>query len=290
MVQAPAQSTIGAAAQAQEPPALRLQDVSVRYRGARGNELTALERVSLEVAAGEFVSVVGPSGCGKTSLLRVAGGLLPPTEGSVELLGGSTAEAQAGKRLGLVFQEPALLPWRDVRSNVRLPLEVNRAGSGRAPASVDELLRLVGLAEFEGYRPHELSGGMQQRVALARALVFAPELLLMDEPFAALDEITREQMRYELLRIRNATAGEARKTVLFVTHSVAEAVALSDRVAVMSRRPGRIKAILPIELARPRSPEDERSNDFRDHVDRIRTLLRDELGRDDVVRGEELRP
>ena len=235
--------------------------------------------MSLEVAAGEFLSVVGPSGCGKTSLLRVAGGLLPPSEGTVEVLGGSTADAQGAKRLGLVFQEPALLPWRDVRSNVRLPLEVNRAATKQPPASVDELLHLVGLAEFAAYRPHELSGGMQQRVALARALVFAPEVLLMDEPFGALDEITREQMRYELLRVWDEAAEGARKTVLFVTHSVAEAVALSDRVAMMSRRPGQIKAIVPIDLARPRSPEDERSSAFRDQVDRIRALLRDEIGR-----------
>ncbi len=267
----------GPLAHASVPPALRLQTVSVRYAGARGAELTALECVSLDVAPGEFLSVVGPSGCGKTSLLRVAGGLLPPSEGTVELAGESPAEAQRTKRLGLVFQEPALLPWRDVRSNVQLPLEVNRSASARLPVSVEELLTLVGLSDFATYRPHELSGGMQQRVALARALAFSPQLLLMDEPFGALDEITREQMRYELLRVWNSPIAGARKTILFVTHSVAEAVALSDRVAIMSRSPGRIKAIVPIELARPRTPQEERSGAFLDHVDRIRALLRDEL-------------
>jgi len=284
MVQASAQSRSKSAA---TTTALRLHDVSVRYVGGRGGELAALEKVSLDLGAGEFLSVVGPSGCGKTSLLRVAGGLLTPSEGTAEVLGGSPAEAQEAKRLGLVFQEPALLPWRDVRSNVRLPLEVNRSATAQPAASVDELLHLVGLTEFEAYRPHELSGGMQQRVALARALVFGPEVLLMDEPFGALDEITREQMRYELLRVRDSAAG-ARKSVLFVTHSVAEAVALSDRVAVMSRRPGQIKAIMPIELARPRSPEEERSNAFLDQVDRIRALLRDELG--DGFSGSDARP
>ena len=267
----------GPLAHASVPPALRLQTVSVRYAGARGAELTALECVSLDVAPGEFLSVVGPSGCGKTSLLRVASGLLPPSEGTVELAGESPAEAQRTKRLGLVFQEPALLPWRDVRSNVQLPLEVNRSASARLPVSVEELLTLVGLSDFAAYRPHELSGGMQQRVALARALAFSPQLLLMDEPFGALDEITREQMRYELLRVWNSPIAGARKTILFVTHSVAEAVALSDRVAIMSRSPGRIKAIVPIELARPRTPQEERSGAFLDHVDRIRALLRDEL-------------
>lgn len=270
-------STSSGLAHAPAPPALRLQEVSVRYTGARSAELTALERVSLDVEPGEFLSVVGPSGCGKTSLLRVAGGLLSPSEGTVELVGESPAEAQRAKRLGLVFQEPALLPWRDVRSNVQLPLEVNRSVSSHLPVSVEGLLNLVGLSDFATYRPHELSGGMQQRVALARALVFSPQLLLMDEPFGALDEITREQMRYELLRVWNSPIAGARKTILFVTHSVAEAVALSDRVAIMSRSPGRIKAIVPIELSRPRTPEKERSSAFLNHVDRIRTLLRDEL-------------
>jgi NitT/TauT family transport system ATP-binding protein len=201
---------------------------------------------------------------------------LATSAGSVEVLGGSAEEAQREKRLGFVFQEPALLPWRSAEGNVRLPLEVNR-GAGGGSESVEALLELVGLEEFRGARPHELSGGMQQRVALARALVFGPDVLLMDEPFGALDEITREQMRYELLRIWGAAGAERRKTVLFVTHSVAEAVTLSDRVLVMSRRPGRIKADIRIDLARPRSPADERSTAFLDTVDLIRAHLLDEL-------------
>ena len=254
--------------------ALALRGVGLRY-----GDLTALEAVDLSVQRGEFVVVVGPSGCGKTSLLRIAGGLLTPSSGSVEVLGGDVRAAQAGKRLGMVFQEPALLPWRSVRGNVELPRQVNR-GAGR-PIDTDDLLRLVGLEGFERARPHELSGGMQQRVALARALSFDPELLLMDEPFAALDEITREQMRYELLRIwaeagREAGAERPRKTVLFVTHSVAEAVALADRVLVMSPRPGRIRAAVPITLPRPRRQAGERAPAFLDAVDRIRALLGDE--------------
>ena len=279
--------------------ALALHDVHLRY-----DDLTALDGVNISVQRGEFVVIVGASGCGKTSLLRIAGGLLAATGGSVEVLGGDVRAAQAAKRLGMVFQEPALLPWRSVRANVDLPRQVNRR-AGRA-IDTDGLLRLVGLEGFEDARPHELSGGMQQRVALARALSFDPELLLMDEPFAALDEITREQMRYELLRIWSAAgsgtaspssaeaasaeagSGDApsgnalpgnqrrpRKTVLFVTHSVAEAVALADHVLVMSPRPGRIRAQVPIALPRPRRQSDERAPAFLDAVDQIRALLRE---------------
>jgi len=254
--------------------ALSLREVSVRYGEADG--VLAVDGASCEIKMGEFVSIVGPSGCGKTSLLRAAGGLLATSAGSIEVLGGSAVEAQRGKRLGFVFQEPALLPWRSAEGNVRLPLEVNRRVD-RGSDAVEAMLRLVGLEEFRGARPHELSGGMQQRVALARALVFDPEVLMMDEPLGALDEITREQMRYELLRIWGAAGEARRKTVLFVTHSVAEAVTLSDRVLVMSRRPGRIKAEVRIDLPRPRSPSDERSAAFLDTVEVIRAHLADEL-------------
>ena len=278
-------------------PAVDLRRVSVRYGGATG--LLAVDGVSLEVRRGEFLTLVGPSGCGKTSLLRVIGGLLTPTGGTVALFGEPVTQAQREKRIGLVFQEPALLPWRSVAQNVRLPLQINRRAGARRQRSVADLLHLVDLEAFRDYRPHQLSGGMQQRVALARALAFEPDILLMDEPLTALDEITREQMRYELLRIwETATVGGAgaaggaaggaggaggagaaddrRKTVVFVTHSVAEAVILSDRVAVMSRRPGRIQAVLPIALPRPRSLADERSPAFLEYVDQIRALLREE--------------
>ena len=253
--------------------ALDVREVSVRYNGVAG--LLALDRLSFRVHEGEWVSIVGPSGCGKSTLLRVVGGLLEPTAGALSVLGGAPEEAQRRKRLGLVFQQPALLPWRSAEENVRLPLDVNR-GAGREGMGVPALLDLVGLRAFEAYRPHELSGGMQQRVALARALAIDPPILLMDEPFAALDEITREQMRYELLRIWVAASAQAPKTVLFVTHSVAEAVALSDRVIVMSQRPGRIKATIPIALPRPRSAADERTPASLDYVDQIRAHLREE--------------
>ncbi len=258
--------------------AVRLEHVHRQF-GQGPTALRAVQDVSLDVARGEFVSLVGPSGCGKSTLLRIIGGLLPPTDGAVGVLGDRPARAQRQKRIGFVFQEPALLPWRSVRDNVRLPLEVNRRPADPPASTVDGLLELVGLAAFRDYRPHALSGGMQQRVALARALALGPSLLLMDEPLASLDEITREQMRYELLRIRDQagqTADGAGITVIMVTHSVPEAVALSDRVLVMSRRPGRLLADLPVPLPRPRTEAMERSPAFLDVVDRVRALLRGE--------------
>ena len=263
--------------------AVALRGVSVRYdrdggrrKGKEQDGLLALDDVSLEVEEGQWVSIVGPSGCGKSTLLRAIAGLQPLTAGRVEISGATPQAAQADKHLGLVFQEPALLPWRNVEANVRLPLIVNRSGEHSADRTT-ELLQMVGLEAFAGYRPHELSGGMQQRVALARALAHNPDLLLMDEPLAALDEITREQMRYELLRIWDQASGDRPKTVLFVTHSVAEAVALSDRVLVMSARPGTIMASIVIDLPRPRRPEHERAPAFLDYLDSIRHLLRSEI-------------
>lgn len=270
------------APRSQPAAAVRVDSVQVRYEGRE--QLVALDDVTFAVEIGEFVSVVGPSGCGKSSLLRVIGGILPPTQGSVAVLGEPVAAAQHRKRLGMVFQEPALLPWRNVLDNLRLPLQVNRQQGRRPSRSVEDLIRLVGLAGFWNYRPHELSVGMQQRVALARALAFEPDVLLMDEPLAALDEITRRQMRYELLRIWDATADAGarngagqRKSVIFVTHSVSEAVTLSDRVVVLSRRPGRVKAIIAIDLPRPRTEADERTPAFLDYVDQIREALRAEV-------------
>lgn len=245
----------------------------------RGNRpLTVLGNVSLRVGWGEFVSVIGPSGCGKSTLLRLIGGLLQPTAGRVDVAGATPAEAQRRKAIGYVFQDPSLLPWRTVLANATLPLEVNRRGHARGEArrrDPRELLDLVGLREFEGYYPRELSGGMQQRVALARALVFEPSLLLMDEPFGALDEITRRAMRYELLRIWQAGDGASeRKTVVFVTHSIPEAIALSDRVVVMSGAPGTVRAVIDIDLPRPRDEEMETQPAFLDYVVRLRRLLR----------------
>ena len=231
--------------------------------------LEVLRGITAEVRPGEFLSVLGPSGCGKTTLLRIVGGLSEPTAGTVRIGGRSSAEAQRHKLLGYVFQEPSLLPWRSVLDNVRLPLLVNRAARRPGAPAPAELLHLVRLTEFADYYPGQLSRGMQQRVALARALALDPELLLMDEPFASLDEITREQMRFELLRIWDA----ARKTVLFVTHSIVDAVLLSDRVAVLSARPGRLRAVLPIELERPRVAGIERSAKFAAAYRRVHDLV-----------------
>jgi NitT/TauT family transport system ATP-binding protein len=214
------------------------------------------------------VSIVGPSGCGKTTLLRAVAGLLAPSAGTVEVMGDSPRAAQRAHAIGLVAQEPGLLPWRSVEANVRLPLEVTGAS-----ADVPALLERVGIASFAAYRPGALSGGMRQRVALARALVHRPRLLLMDEPFGALDELSREAMRFELLRLWDAE----RVTVLFVTHAVREAVLLSDRVIVMSPRPGRIVEDVRIDLPRPRTPEVEDSPAFLEFTARVRAALRSDV-------------
>jgi NitT/TauT family transport system ATP-binding protein len=234
--------------------------------------LSAIEDVSLGVPQGQFLSIIGPTGCGKSTLLRIAGGLLRPTQGAALIDGEAPAKAQARREIGMVFQDAALLPWRTVAGNVRLPLEIDGARV-RAPDNAEALIDLVGLSGFEDYYPHQLSGGMQQRVAIARALAFDPSLLLMDEPFGALDEITRSDMRYELLRLWSRV--ETRKTVLFVTHSIAEALVLSDRVVVLSSRPGRVVADLDVELTRPRTQEIERSPAFLDYADFLRSKLRE---------------
>jgi len=254
----------------------------------RGRPLEALRRLDLRVGWGEFVSVIGPSGCGKSTLLRIVGGLLEPTVGQVHIDGRGPRDAQKDKDIGLVFQDPSLLPWRTVLGNVRLPLEVNRIDShsairrggvrraDRPRFQPQELLELVGLSAFADYHPHQLSGGMQQRVAIARALVFQPSLLLMDEPFGALDEITRSAMRYELLRVWQSAGSERPKTVLFVTHSITEAVTLSDRVVVLTPRPGQVRAVIDIELPRPRDESLERSSRFLDYTQQLRNLLKEE--------------
>jgi len=228
-----------------------------------------VDDVTLEVAHGEFISLLGPSGCGKSTLLRLIAGLVEPDSGVITIDGRMPQQAQADREIGYVLQEPALLPWRTVAANIRLPLDVNRQAGGGSRESVDDLLKMVGLDGFADYYPHQLSGGMQQRAALARAIAVGASLFLMDEPFGALDEITRASMRYELLRIWESD----RKTVVFVTHSIAEAVALSDRVAVMSARPGRIVSVIDIDLPRPRSSDMEREPDFLEYTSRIHDLL-----------------
>jgi NitT/TauT family transport system ATP-binding protein len=254
---------------AQSGAALSLWGVAHQYR-VRGASVPALAETNLAVRPGELLSLIGPSGCGKSTLLRIAGGLLAPTAGSVTIDGRWPADAQRDKRIGFVFQDAALLPWRTVRGNVSFGLEVN--GGGRRPdrTLIDGVVRLVGLSGFEEYYPHQLSGGMRQRVALARALAPRPALLLMDEPFGALDDITRAEMREELLRIREATS----VSVLFVTHSIAEAALLSDRVAVMDGPPGRIHRVIDIDLPHPRAAGAEDTPAFHDATRMLRSALR----------------
>ncbi|HXY44605.1 MAG TPA: ABC transporter ATP-binding protein [Acidimicrobiales bacterium] len=234
--------------------------------------VAAVDDVSLSVERGQFVTVIGPSGCGKTTLLRIVAGLLGVDRGEVSIFGESVAVATERKHIGFVPQSPALFPWRSVLDNVRLPLEVNKkaAASGRAVVDPVALLQSFGLGHALRRRPAELSGGMQQRVAIARAFVFDPPILLMDEPFAAVDELTRESLRHELLSIWQAN----KKTVIFVTHSIAEAIALSDAVVIMSPHPGRIQRIVPVNLRRPRDEMVETTSDFHELEREVRMEIR----------------
>lgn len=231
-----------------------MSQIEVRELSKRFGDLVALESLDLDVTAGSIVSVIGPSGCGKTTLVRMLAGLEEPTTGTVRLDGRSPDDARRAKRVGVVPQQPGLLPWRTVEANARLLLDVRRRATPSAAARADDhvsLLRDVGLGDFLGHRPDQLSGGMQQRVALVRALALHAPLLVLDEPFAALDEITRSEMRTLLLRLVERSGA----TVLLVTHSISEAVALADRVVVMSSRPGRLVADITIDLPRPRPPQ-----------------------------------
>ncbi len=227
--------------------AVRCEGVSVRFTTERGT-VTALEGVSLSIPPGSFLTLLGPSGCGKSTLLRVIADLVPPSSGSVSVLGGKPEAARRNRDIGFVFQDAALLPWRTALENVQLPFEVGGARQRHAKRSPEELLKLVGLAGWENAYPHELSGGMRQRVAIARALVSGPKLLLMDEPFGALDEITRDRLNEELLGVWESTG----TTIVFVTHSIYEAVFLSQQVLVLAARPGRVRSLVPIKLPSPR--------------------------------------
>jgi NitT/TauT family transport system ATP-binding protein len=238
-----------------------LDRVGMTYEAASG-PVEALAGISLSVGTGEFVSLVGPSGCGKSTLLRIVAGLRPATEGAVRV-GGNIVRAPIAD-VGMVFQAPILLKWRSIVQNVLLPAELAGKETRALRARAGQLLDMAGLKGFANKLPRELSGGMQQRAALCRALLLDPPLLLMDEPFGALDAMTRDDMALELLRIwgERDLARQARKTVLFVTHSISEAVFLSDRVVVMSPRPGRVVADLRIDLPRPRTVELRASEAF----------------------------
>ena len=247
------------------PPRIEVRSVSKSF-----GSLDALAPVDLVVDDGEMVTLLGPSGCGKTTLLRLIAGLEQPSSGDIIVNGMSPTEARRHKQIGFVPQSPALLPWRTVEANARLLLDINRRASPATPtASVDDLLDEVGLGEFRDAYPHELSGGMQQRVGLVRAFAIDAPILLMDEPFAALDEMTRTDMRHLLGRLCEPLG----TTVLFVTHSIPEATFLSDRVAVMSPRPGRINEDIRIELAHPRLPELEDTEQFFHTTTRLRAVL-----------------
>ncbi len=256
-------------------PVVRIERVTKTF--ARGN-VTALENIELELHPGEFVSLIGPSGCGKSTLLRVVGDLTPPTSGAVTINGKPARQAREDGDYGIVFQDSVLFDWRTVAKNIALPLEMLGWDREKRKARIEEMLDLVELRNFADHHPWQLSGGMQQRVSIARALSFEPALLLMDEPFGALDEMTRERLNLELLSIWEKLGS----TVVFVTHSISEAVFLSTRVVVMSPRPGRIAGMVPIDLPFPRTVETREDPRFFELVTQVRELLR--------KRGEHLLP
>ena len=246
--------------------------------------VTALQDIDLEVGRGEFISLIGPSGCGKSTFLRVIGDLVEPTSGEILVNGKSAQRARLDRDYGIVFQAAVLYDWRTVARNIALPLELLGWDRSRRADRVREMVELVDLEGFEKNYPWQLSGGMQQRVSIARALSFSPALLLMDEPFGALDEMTRERLNLELLRIWAETGS----TVIFVTHSISEAVFLSTRVVVMSARPGRITAVVPIDLEQPRTAETREEPRFFELVTKVREALH-AGGADEVVAELEAR-
>ena len=251
-------------------PVVRIAGVDKTF--GRGDRVVtkALEAIELDIARGEFVSLIGPSGCGKSTLLRIVGDLTSPSTGTVQVNGKSAEQARRDRDYGMVFQAPVLFDWRTVEDNVKLPLEILGYDAARRTARAREMLELVELGDFLKHHPFQLSGGMQQRVAIARALAFEPAILLMDEPFGALDEMTRERMNGEVLRIWEQTG----TTILFVTHSIPEAVFLSTRVVVMSARPGRITKIVNVDLPRPRTDDTREERRYFELVTEVREALR----------------
>jgi NitT/TauT family transport system ATP-binding protein len=249
------------------PNVIRIQNVSKTFQVKDSEPVTALQDISLEVGEKEFITIVGPSGCGKSTLLKLLVGLLPLTSGEIFI----RDEEVTGPYhdVGMVFQQPILMPWRTVMENLLYPIEILRLKDKDYRKVAEELIELTGLEGFEKHKPRQLSGGMQQRVSICRALIYDPLLLLMDEPFGALDAMTREDMGFELLRIWQ----ERKKTILFVTHSISEAILLGDRVVVFTPRPGQIAKLISVKLPRPRTPEMEFSPEFREHVTEIKELI-----------------
>jgi len=245
---------------------IHIEDLEKTY-ASKGGRITALAQVDLTIRRNEFITLVGPSGCGKSTLLKLIGVLIRPTRGV--LLHDGVALTRPPRDVGIVFQEAVLLEWRSVLHNVLLPAEILGLDKTKARARAMHLLNLVGLAGFERRFPRELSGGMQQRVSICRALIHDPSVLLMDEPFAALDAMTREELGFELMRIWDTD----KKTVIFVTHNITEAILLADRVVAMSRRPGRIAKIVDVALPRPRTIDMEFSPQFKSYSDQIRAVI-----------------
>ncbi|MCL5067306.1 MAG: ABC transporter ATP-binding protein [Thaumarchaeota archaeon] len=246
---------------------IHAKDISKTFTSAKGDQVISLENISLDIFRNEFVSIVGPSGCGKSTLLKIIGGLLSPTSGSVEI-DGAVVKGAVGN-IGFVFQSATLFPWRTVEDNILLPIDVKHLNRAEYSQRAGDLIKFAGLGGFETKFPFELSGGMQQRVSIVRALIHNPKIILMDEPFGALDAITREQMGLELLRIWQAQ----RITTVFVTHDIAEAIFLSDRVFTMSPRPGKIIRAINIQLPRPREPAMMMEKQFLDYQMEIKSEL-----------------
>jgi NitT/TauT family transport system ATP-binding protein len=254
-------------------PVVAVADVNKVFESA-GGRTTALEGINLSIQPGEFVSLIGPSGCGKSTLLRVIGDLTAPTSGSVVVNGKSARQARLDRDYGIVFQAPVLFDWRSVQANVALPLEVKGVSGAERARRVQAMLDLVELRDFSRHYPYQLSGGMQQRVSIARALALEPSILLMDEPFGALDEMTRERMNSEVQRIWQQTG----TTVVFVTHSIPEAVFLSSKVVVMSPRPGRIVRVIDVDLPRPRTDDTRETARYFELITEVRETLRGRRG------------
>lgn len=251
--------------QLEEHIEIKLDHVGMTYEAA-DKSVTALTDVTLDIKKGEFISLLGPSGCGKSTLLRIIANLIDNTQGTVLIEGMTPKEARLKRKYGMVFQAPVLYDWRTIRKNVELPLEIMHISKAERRKASEEMLELVNLHDFMDHYPNQLSGGMQQRVGIARAFALKPEILLMDEPFSALDEFTKEKLHEDLLRIWRKT----NKTIIFVTHNIQEAVFLSDRICVLSPHPGRLSAVVDVTFPRPRTQEMKGTQEFTDLVTKVR--------------------